>query len=414
MSVVSNFKNIFRPSEAKRPSKFEIRELPKGKITISVDNYVSAADSASSSIIQNRVTLYNHYDQTMMFDYYFKSLLTKRLTNIERKRLVLLDNDKEYEDINYFLEAPKFRQFLQDIILTKFYGMSLFEFQVTKDKHGKDWFDYYKIPIKHINPFRREVVAMETQESGESFDKPDCLFLGDKDDLGLMLQCTLLSLYRRLGLFDYGKYVDLASENFTQLITREYGDNEGANNLLKNLSERGGGGVFNAPPGVEISSENQSSSQQNQLFDNYLKMLKEEMAIFVLGQTMTTEDGSSRSQAEVHQAEQGHIFQGDDKYVIDTLNYDVYDYMHMWGFEMKPSMRFAFVPFEDDNVDEVTEAESRKEQAKLRSSGEGAKTIIELQRAVSENIMNPEQAVKILIYQFGFSEEVSKEIIYAV
>ena len=46
------------------------------------------------------------------------------------------------------------------------------------------------------------------------------------------------------------------------------------------------------------------------------------MTKLVLGQTMTTEDGSSRSQAEVHERTQEDIFDADGKYVLDVLNYE--------------------------------------------------------------------------------------------
>jgi len=46
---------------------------------------------------------------------------------------------------------------------------------------------------------------------------------------------------------------------------------------------------------------------------------------------MTTEDGSSRSQAEVHERVQDTIFDSDGKYILTLLNYDLAEVMASYG-----------------------------------------------------------------------------------
>jgi hypothetical protein len=343
MSLLTNIRNAFA-YKPKKDGKVKVIEFSQKRITPKVDEFIDAVYSARNKMTQSRSMLYDHYQQTLTVDNVVRSMLMKRLDNIQNKTVALYDGDNELVDLRPFFESPKFREFITNIVMVKFWGMSLFEFS-EMDYKGKAWFDYKIIPIKHINPYNREVLISQNDSNGEPISKyPECLFLGDADDLGLLLPVTLLSLYRRLGMFNYGKYVDLASENFTVMMQREFSDSQNINRINDMLSKRDGGGVLSVPDGVDFRMENQSSSQQNDLFEGYMKMLKEEIAVLILGQTMTTSDGSSRSQAEVHQDEQENKFSGDERYVLDVLNYEFMDMLPIWGIGVKESYRFKFLP----------------------------------------------------------------------
>jgi len=74
-----------------------------------------------------------------------------------------------------------------------------------------------------------------------------------------------------------------------------------------------------------------------------MKLLKDELAVLILGQNMTTSDGSSRSQAEVHQIEQMEKYSSDEQNVLDVLNYEFIDKLPLWGYNVKPTMQFRFL-----------------------------------------------------------------------
>lgn len=344
MNRLQRFLNTFAPTK-EASAKHKIVEFAKRRISPSVDDFVNAVEAALSKTQQTRITLYDHYKQTLLFDNVVTSLIEKRLDNIDNKKVVLYKGEAPVEDINYFLSAPEFRLFLRDIVMSKkFWGFGLFEFD-EYEYDNKKWFRHKVIPIKHVNPYAVEILEMQNDSNGWAVgDRNDYMFIGDPDDLGLMLQVTLLSLYRRLGMFNYGKYVDLASENFMQLVQREFTDNANIASLQDSISKRAAGGILSLPDGVDLRSENQSSSQQNQLFEGYMQLLKDELAVLILGQTMTTEDGASRSQAEVHQIEQGAKYSADEQMIVDILNYEFKDRLPLWGFEVTSDMRFALEP----------------------------------------------------------------------
>lgn len=338
------FENSFKYENTKS-KKFKIIETTKQHITPAIDIYINSLQSASNKTIQSRVLLYDSYLTTLMVDDVVQSLLDKRLDNITNKSIQIYQNDKHLEDMDYFFESPKFQQFLKDMIMTKFWGFQLFEFdEFVFDE--KKWFDYKVIPHKHVNPYRKEVLKKQFDREGISFEKRnDYLFIGDEDDLGLLSKITLLSLYNRLGMFGYSKYLDLASENFQTIKTRGYVDDEDINHIQKQLATRGSGGNIQVPDGIDFDLINQSSSQQNQLFENYMERVKDRMATLILGQTMTTSDGSSRSQAEVHQSEQSKKYSSDELFVLNVLNFEFRDYLPLWFKDINTNgMEFRLVP----------------------------------------------------------------------
>lgn len=349
MNIMQRVQNAFR-YEPEISKRFKVYELPINRQLPSVDLYMQALDGASSKIVQHRTSLYDFYHVMLRIDSYVASLMEKRLENIGNKTVQIEYDGKPMEELDYFFTAPKFRTFLEDVILTKFWGFNLFEFDHIKYR-DRLWFDYSVIPHKHVNPYRKEVLANQMDMEGTPYDnKPGVLFVGDVDDLGLFSKVTLLSIYKRLGLFNYSKYVDLASENFTQLKVKGYVDDSNIHSIQQQLEKRAGG-VLSVPEGMDMEFDNQTSTSQNQLFENYMKLLQEELAILILGQNMTTQDGSSRSQAEVHKAEQNDKFASDERYILDVLNYEFVDFLPLWGFEYDTSkLKFKFLPNTSDEL----------------------------------------------------------------
>jgi len=85
------------------------------------------------------------------------------------------------------------------------------------------------------------------------------------------------------------------------------------------------GGAVDLPQDIDLTTENQTSSSQNALFENYVAYLDEQMTKIVLGSTMTTSDGSSRSQAEVHERTTETLLDADSAMLLNVLNYDFYE-----------------------------------------------------------------------------------------
>lgn len=351
--TASEVLNIIRTSGIESEKWFELQETGMMRIQPNLKLYLQALEASLDKRFQNRNILYDFYLNTLIVDDVVSSLLEKRLDNIDNKSLQIVDNDGLIiSDYGYFFEAPKFRDFLKNIILSKFWGFQLFGFKVQHIKN-KSWFDYVTVNHKHVDPYNKHIT--KTQFNSDPILKfenhPEFLFIGDKDDLGLMSKITKLSIMLRHNDYLYGKYSDLASENFTQIQKKGLVNDRVLDEINKKMMHSGGGTKISSDENVEFKFHNQSSSQQNSLFENRESKLRERLAIIILGQTMTTNDGSSKSQALVHEGEQDDKFSADEQYILDVLNYDFIDYMKLWfpNFDIN-NKRFKFMPKNNNEI----------------------------------------------------------------
>lgn len=286
------------------------------------------------------------YKEQLDIDGHLAGLVRKRTAALLQNDLQYVRNEVVDESVSEWMEAQRFKDFIKDVHETLYYGHSLFWF----GKQNGDTFTYKLINRKHVDG--RKKVILKNQQDGDGMSYKEALELreaievGDPEDLGLLKTATYYSIIKRNLIADWANYAEEAGRNF-RFIKYKGRDVENRNQLLNALKASGGGGIVSIPDGIEVDFQNMSSSSQNELFENFMDYLNKEQSKLILGQTMTTDDGSSRSQAEVHANEQELLLQSDKTKILNFLNYDFYDYFQKWG--IKPGGRFIFGENKDLN-----------------------------------------------------------------
>ena len=94
--------------------------------------------------------------------------------------------------------------------------------------------------------------------------------------------------------------------------------------LMRAVSHLGTDAAAVLPDSMQIEfAEAGSRTGGAELFERLAVYLDKQVSKAVLGQTMTADDGSSRAQAEVHDAVRGDILRSDARQLADTLNRDL-------------------------------------------------------------------------------------------
>lgn len=331
---ISKATNFAQPPKQHFLGGFEVRKETTHIIPSDIQQFTSSLQLARSAYVQERAYLYDMYQNALDFDSALNTVIKKRLLATSGKALWYVVNDKQVEEAKTIINSPRFTNFIDDLILSKvFWGMGLVQIKQTK-WGGQLLFDYDLIPIKHIDPYEK-MVRFEQFSSG-SKDKSysnvkTALFIGAPDDLGLLLPATLLCLYKREAINQWMNYVRLAGNNFEKIKYRgAIPDPLIRKSVIDRLSQRNSN-TIDLPEGLDVEFENISSSSQNELFEGVVRYYNDEITKLVLGQTMTTDSGSSRSQAEVHERTQETLFDSDSKFVLDFLNYEFIDLLSMFG-----------------------------------------------------------------------------------
>lgn len=339
------FTKVFRPKNYTEPPKqtetkeFAWVDVPAVIVEANVNEYRDAFVAAHSQYNQQRTYIYDIYQNALDFDAHLIGLIERRLLNTSGRAFEYIVNNEPSKVSVELIDNPMFTRLIEDLLMVKFWGMGLFEFT------NSGGLGYQSIPVKHIDPFKKMVRREQGSPSvdDKSWEKLwNVAFVGDARDFGILQQLSLLAMYKRAAMGDWAQYSQLAGTNFRIIKYRGQSPDPKRRSAIREQVYNAGSGVLDLPSDVDVQTSNQSSSSQNQLFENYIKYLDDAMTKLILGQTMTTEDGSSRSQAEVHERTQDDIFDADGKYILDLLNYDLYDiFVKAYGLEKGGKWRFV-------------------------------------------------------------------------
>lgn len=333
--------------------KVKVEVMPPSRTAKDIQDYVHALKAADAVNNPRRYMLYDLYQESIDYDAHLRAVLEKRVNALLQKQFIFIDEaGNEREDLSEWIESPKFRQFVRDILETRFWGHSLFEF------YPGAWFDYQLIPRKNVEPRNGYVLQRSYDVTGVEFRTakfaPYTMEVGNPDDFGLLKTATRYAIYKRNALSDWANYSELAGNNF-QVFTYE-GEDQAVRKQIDTLNEEGGVGMrMRLPKDVGLEVKSTSNSATTDLFERFHDFLNKEISKLFLGQTMTMEDGASRSQAEVHSEEQDTILSDDLTYVLNVLNYNFTDYRYLWDL---PNGRFARSIESEDSpmVNEITPA----------------------------------------------------------
>jgi hypothetical protein len=353
--------NKIESPQTEKIGKFTYTRQASPRRTVDIGEFVKALQVAESTRNPLRYRLYDMYQESIDYVPHLRALLELRYLNILNKNIRYTINDKADEQMEVWLQSPAFKQFVKDILDTRFWGFSLFDFTDAK----KDWFGYDLVSRKHVDPIRAVVYRDQTGSGPMPYNtaerKKYVMAVGEVTDLGLLKNATPIAIHIRNMTGDMMNYVELAGNNFT-VYKDSSNDPRIANQINEAEKNKSTSGYLKLPGQVEREIENQSSTQQNQLFTGIHDLLNKELSKLLLGSTMGIEDGGSLSQAEVHERTMGKVFQSDIQYVLDVLNYDFADKLELWG---KPTNgRFEF-----DNDNNDSESKEITKDLQLQSLG---------------------------------------------
>lgn len=329
--------------EVNTGTRFETHYIPQVRKQVDLDEYFAALKQAELMSDPKRDKLIELYNTSIDYDAHLQAVLNIRRESVLNRKMVFVNKKgKEIDELNELIDSPKFYEFLGDIFMTKPYGFTVIEFL---NKEGSKEFNYGLIDRRHIDPIKHMIYKEKWGGAGYNWDKDkNAKFLmpiGKANDFGELCSVVPLCIRKRNGLNDYVSYVELAGHNF--MMTKIIGNDPKIKNQAVNaLNNVGAGGKVFLPEGVNIEFSNLSSTSQNQLFTDFHNLCNKEISKVLLGQTMTTEDGSSRSQAEVHERVQDLIFESDVRFIENVLNHQFIKYLYLFGYgEIKGKFKFV-------------------------------------------------------------------------
>lgn len=286
---------------------------PANRSSVDIKSWRTALTSAERD---RRTALYDLYED-MLLDNYLSDAIEKRIEAITNADIVFSNkNGENNEEIDTLIDTSEFETLLKEIMSARFWGCSLMQIDFTPERKMQIW----SVPKKHIRPKAKMIAIEQSDESGYPYETDDrFVFVGDSKDLGLILKSCPYVIYKRGGFGDWAQFAETFGMPFRKATYSSQDDNTRI--LLEKAMETAGSAAWAViPKEADFDIIDSKSNGNGQLYKLLKDACNEEILVGILGQTMTTQNGSSRSQSETHMEVQENKHKSDRRFVQRILN----------------------------------------------------------------------------------------------
>lgn len=309
---------------------------PLYRVTTDLDKYRSAVVSAENIYTPNRFWLLQLYLQTVL-DAHVTACMQQRKNLILSQEFNVYNKDgSENEEKSKILKSKWFLDFIGYALDSIYYGHSLIQFDDIINRNGMDEFKEVElVPRQYVRPETHIVTeATSTYEGVDYLELPYinwCIGVGEKRDLGLLLKITPLVIWKKNAIGAWAEYIEKFGSPM-RIGKTDSNDLESVNNMQNMLENMGTSswGLFKTDDLIELVES--SNSDAYNVFDKMIDRCNSEISKLILGQTMTTDDGASRSQAEVHERVLDNVGYSDKQFLYNVNNNQLIPMLNALGF----------------------------------------------------------------------------------
>lgn len=319
----------------------DIRIQSVNRSNKNVNEWRNAHKAAESTSTPNRTRLYDLYEDVIL-DGHLTGIVGKRLNSVLNKELEYLDSSgKRITEMDKLIHSMPFRQLITLILETQLWGISGAEFIPGPE------LTIEPIPRKHIKP-EFGIIAYEQSSYTEGIpyaDVSNIWIIGEKSNLGLLLKCAPYVLYKKDNMADWANYIELFGQP-VRVIKYDAYDEQTKIELKQVLDESGSSLALMIPKQADFEmKDGKQSNGDGQLQERFKDSLNQEMSLIVVGNTETSTNGKTGSQAKsiVHQKQQNEFIQADLALVTSYLNSAHFQrILQSYGYKVSDGGRFAF------------------------------------------------------------------------
>lgn len=299
-----------------------------------------------------RLRLYEVYADVML-DTHLTGIVRKRILKVTNKPFELIDkNDERAYDLEKMLKKSWFRSFMTYAMESIFYGHSLIEFYWDIKNKKIDFCQL--IPREHVSPEKGQILLQWGDYEGPSFTEGELsewvIPIGGNEGLGLLDGISPIALIKKNAIGAWSEFLELFGIPFRSAKTNSY-DVEVRNQIESMLEGMGGSAWALFPEGTDFEIHSNGQTDSYRVFDMMIERANSEMSKAILGQTMTTDDGSSKSQSEVHQLSEDEITDDDMMFIKDVINDQLMPFLISKGYPLE-GVEFRWQAQENQSVSE--------------------------------------------------------------
>jgi SPP1 gp7 family putative phage head morphogenesis protein len=234
-------------------------------------------------------------------DGHFKSLVRLRKYTTLNSPFTIKDDDKKNKEANDFFNQAWFFKFLGVALDAIIEGHTLIEFKYFSDKEAF----LLVVPRRNVVP-EKHIIIPDLSKDNETIDFEDEYFkdwmleIGERSDLGIMNDLIPYLIWKRNVAFSWIEFCEKFGQPMLSATTNN-ADPKHLDRLEELLDQLGEASTAVFPTGTTIDYKEANRTDAYQTYKEFIQYCKDEMSVAIVGGTMITGDGSSRSQSEVHE-----------------------------------------------------------------------------------------------------------------
>ncbi|MFO0400061.1 MAG: DUF935 family protein [Sphingobacteriia bacterium] len=208
----------------------------------------------------------------------------------------------------------------------------------------------YKFPMQYVEPISGNLLAdghlagRQIPYRGVEQWQTQLIEVGQPEDLGLLYKAAPHVLWKRAATKFWAEYCQLFGMPVA-IAKTEALDPDRKQALSDMLSDMRAAYHIVMDKQEELDFVESARSDGSPVYDKLVERCNTELSKLILGQTMTTDSGSSRSQAEVHLAMQEQLVQADLRFVERVLNSELLPRLSQLGAPLA-RLQFRFSRYE--------------------------------------------------------------------
>jgi len=339
-------------------------------VRTSIKNWQTAYECAIDVEDPDREELLELFEQ-IEIDTHISALIETIYSNIMAGGFVVKDPDGTANlDATDLFKRPWFSKFVAFALDSIYWGYTGIQF--TGVEEGS-WSDCEIIPRNHILPNEAGIRYSSNSRESDAFfsdpgiDKWTCFLYpnlpGDQYKLGKFNKIAKSFILKREVTQFWAIFNELFGVPYRVMKT-DLSNKSRMNNAVSAMEAMTSAAYAIMHTEDDITFHNGASASNTQTFKDFLDTANKEISKALIGSTMVLEDGSSRSQGEVHERNTLAFTRSYGKIVEQMINFILIPKMVNQGFSISLDNRFEF-----DNETKLDEASIAAIAVQLKQAG---------------------------------------------
>jgi hypothetical protein len=271
-----------------------------------------------------------------MLDNHLRGAVESRILRIINKEFVFKDKSGQRDDErSAWVQKRWFRQLIRKAIESKFFGYSMVFIQ---DYSPGNISGFININRENVVPEKYLLLKDAYQPMGESIDyrmfSNNLIYIQlNEDAIGILERIAPMTIFKRHSWASWDEFEQIFGVPIR--IARTAINTDKHKNELQSWLETMGTAayaIFDKQVDIEIKENQKTDSFR--VFAEKISIINKEISKGILGQTMTMDDGSSKSQADVHLEIYQDYTDADIMDVQDWISDDFIPVMRNLGYDI--------------------------------------------------------------------------------